>query len=204
MFKQVFDESIQISKDLNCDMSDDAILEKMILPPVQEWNSDLKLKLFISSYNALPTDQHREKLIVAIKNSRSAGKGSIRGKILENAVILLAKKHSCKVETNSRLPALSAESIDCVITLKNGEILYIMCQVDLWNGGQQTNRADKYLNQSRIFISVVYNEYQYDQAKEKKNNKANTVNEWITTAYKQKRLMWLADLDKYLRAANGK
>ena len=79
-----------------------------------------------------------------------------------------------------------------------------MCQVDLWNGGQQTNRADKYLNQSRNFISVVYNEYQYDQAKEKKNNKANTVNEWITTAYKQKRLMWLADLDKYLRAANEK
>jgi len=130
---------------------------------------------------------------------RSPAKGSIRGRLFEDAVECLAERYNCVVKRNVRVPDV-AESIDCVIYLPNGAYFYVMCQMDLWNGGQQVNRAEKYLKESQTnFISLVYNPYEPPTKATKNNVKKHQLDSWISKAYEERRLMWLSDLDAELR-----
>jgi hypothetical protein len=193
---------MQLADELGCDFSDGAVIDHMRLPPVELWDSDEKLRGFLGIHETLVNLGLNDKVIElerAIKCCRSAAKGSIRGALLERSVMRLAQRHGCQVRRNVRLPEVAKESIDCVITLPDGREMYVMCQIDLWNGGQQTNRADKYLNRAHAsLVSVVYNPYQAPKAT-RNNKKSQELHGWITQAHEQRKLMWLADLDDYLK-----
>lgn len=202
MNREIYERSKSIIQDLRLDLSADGVLGRMKLPPVSEWSKDPKLRLFIPIREKLK-EEDIPALEQAIKNCRSASKASISGKFLEDAVEALANRHGCEVRRNVRINDVAKESIDCVIRLPGGEVLYVMCQMDFWGGGQQTNRAEKYLNRDDVkFISVVYNHYIPPSVSSRRNLKAQELHGWLVKAYSQKRLMWLADLDDYIRERN--
>ena len=204
MNQETYTQSASLLQDLGFDYSSESILDKMSLPPLEDWVNDKKLAPFVAVRSMLPP-QGIALLERAIKNSRSAAKGSINGKLLEDAVEELAKRHGCTVERNVRINNVAAESIDCVITFIDGSKEYFMCQMDLWNGGQQGNRAEKYLNRNDgIFICVVYNEYTPPSQSSGRNEKSQVLYQWIKKSYETRRLMWLADLDNYIRERNAK
>jgi hypothetical protein len=76
-----------------------------------------------------------------------------------------------------------------------------MCQVDLWGGGQQINRAYKYLANDKI-TSVVYN--RYDLKKQRPGSKSDRTQQLLLQSHASKKLMWLSDLDLYIRENNEK
>ncbi len=204
MNAKIYERSMKLAEDLGYDLSDDAIIEQMKLPPIDDWKNDKKLHLFISPRETLLSLGEHDavhKLDLAIKCSRSGAKASIRGHLMEKMVMDLAKQRGCEVQRNIRMPNVG-ESIDHTIKISNGKELRFMCQVDLWSGGAQVNRAEKYLkNNHQSFICIVYN--QYKQPKQtKKNKKSQELHGWISDAYLQKKLMWLADLDDYLKDQN--
>jgi len=206
-FKKSYESGRSLLQDLGFDLSADGVLDKMKLPPVSEWHKDNKLRLFVPVMTALTEKSEKDvvqQLECAIKNCRSASKASINGKILEDAVEALARRYGCEVRRNVRINSIAEESIDCEIRFSTGDKAYIMCQMDLWNGGQQTNRAEKYLNRKYDvnFISVVYNQYK-PPTKTCKNLKAEKIKKWIFDAYDEKRLMWLADLEVYIKERNA-
>ena len=111
----------------------------------------------------------------AHKLVKAGTKGVIRGKamnkLIEKQVKFLLKKCNVSdqliISTEKTHTQFSTdEKPDIVIEDKRtGKILIIMNQVDLWGGGQQTNRASKYLNlakkykKNKKFISVVAKKY---------------------------------------------
>lgn len=199
----VYERSRVLLQDLGFDLSADGILDRMKLPPITEWHRDKKLRLFVPIRAKLGADDI-PLLERAIKNCRSGSKASINGKFLEDAVEALARRHGCEVRRNVRLDSIAKESIDCVIRFPDGDEAYIMCQMDFWSGGQQTNRAEKYLNRNNAtFISVVYNPYNPPSQSSTRNVKAQEVYRWISKAHSERRLMWLADLEDYIRERNA-
>ena len=200
---EIYERSEEILQNLGFNLSNDKVLDLMRLPPVSEWSRDPKLSPFIPVWEKLEEDGHHD-LERAIKNCRSGAKASINGKILEDAVEALARSHNCDVKRNVYQRDVAKESIDCVIRFPDGEEISVMCQMDLWSGGQQTNRAEKYLNRNDAsFISVVYNPYNPPSSSSRRNLKAHEVYRWISKAHSERRLMWLADLDSYLRERNA-
>lgn len=202
MNQETYKRSGSILRDLGFDFSADGILDHMKLPPVSEWHRDKKLRLF-APIRAKLKDEDIPLLERAIKNCRSGSKASINGKFLEDAVEALARQHGCEVRRNVRLNDVAKESIDCVIKFPDGKEVYVMCQMDFWSGGQQTNRAEKYLNRNdATFISVVYNPYNPPSSSSRRNEKAQEVYRWISKAHNERRLMWLADLEDYIKERN--
>lgn len=206
MNNTIYEKSVTLAMDLGFDLSDKGIIDAMQLPPIEEWKRDKKLRGFIDVYheinNNIKDGFNKSRALAAlneaIKPSRSAAIGNTRGNLLEQAVESLAHRWGCTVERGVRMNDVAAESIDCVITLKSGEKLLLMCQIDLWGGGQQTNRADKYLNNDKI-ISMVYN--YYDGDKKRKGKSAGTCL-LLKQAYDSKKLMWLSNLDQVMREDN--
>lgn len=203
MNREIYERSGAILRELGFDLSSDGVLDRMRLPPTEEWSRDAKLRLFIPIREKLK-EEDIPILERAIKNCRSASKASINGKFLEDAVEALARRYGCDVRRNVRRGDVAKESIDCAIKFPDGSEIYVMCQMDLWNGGQQTNRAEKYLNRNdATFISVVYNPYNPPSRSSRRNVKAQEVHGWIARAHSERRLMWLADLDDYIRERNA-
>ena len=206
---QTYEKSVAIAKRSGFDLSDDAIKRNTTLPPLPEWKNDKKLSGFlhvIDLINDFVKDEKQKsdllfELETAIKGTRSAAMGAIRGHLFEKAVETLAIELGCTVQKNVNMPDLAAETIDYIITLKDGAVLYCMCQIDLWGGGQQTNRSDKYLKNNKI-TSIVYN--LYDITPTTRARKTSTTHELLSQAYASGRLMWLADLDAYIRERNEK
>lgn len=206
---EIYEKSVTIAKELGFVLSDSGISESTQLPPVEEWSNDKKLSGFLdlhSQINVNVKDENIKSSMLAaleagIKRCRSASIGSLRGSLLERAVEALAHELGCTVERNVRMNDIADESIDCVITLKSGEKLYCMCQVDLWGGGQQINRAYKYLTNDKI-TSVVYN--RYDLKKHRPGSKSDRTQQLLLQSHTSKKLMWLSDLDLYIRENNEK
>lgn len=206
MNRTIYKESVNIAMKHGFDLSDKGIIDAMQLPPVEKWKSDKKLRGFLGLYHNIINKDEDENakfatltlLFEAIKPSRSAAIGAIRGGLFEQAVEALARRWGCTVEKGVRMSDVVSESFDHVITLKSGEKLFLMCQIDLWGGGQQTNRADKYLKNDKISIAMVYN--YYDGDKKRKGKSAGL----LRKAYDSKKMMWLSDLDQLLREDNEK
>lgn len=201
-FKEIYDKSVELTRDLlGHDLSDKSIVALTILPPFKEWKEDKKLSEFCDLYKEI-THSQQEKLIFALKKTRSAAIGNIRGKKLETTVKMLAERYSCAVETQVKNSAIAGELIDLKITTPNGKILYVMCQIDLWGGGHQVNRAEKYLirkpGEEEHFVSIVYGLYEAPSNTNKLTQRyAN--HSRLVEAYTQKKLMWLFDLENYLK-----
>lgn len=193
--------SKEIYEDLGFDLSKEAIISKTNLPSPEEWHQDKKLAGFsetmiylknqaqIGNYEAAALIPGLE---IAIKNSRSQSIASIRGNMLEEAVSNLGNSLGATLLKQVDAPELSNECIDVQLT-KNKKIMNIMCQVDLWSGGAQRNRCDKYLNLTKSsLISLVWNEP--PKIGNKKTGSGRRTIENLVLAWEEGRLMWLWDL----------
>jgi len=209
MNRAIYEESKALAMELGFDLSDKGIIESTQLPPVEKWKDDKKLSGFLDLYKQIDLDHEdenirsnrRDALKTAIKTSRSASIGTTRGNLFEQAVEALALREGCTVDKNVRMNDIADESIDYVITLKSGEKLFLMCQIDLWGGGQQINRAYKYLKNDKI-TSIVYNPY--DLKKSRTGTKSYNTQHLLLQSYTCKRVMWLSDLKQLIREDNEK
>jgi hypothetical protein len=72
--------------------------------------------------------------------------GNDRGNALNRITCDLLGQHSFVVNAEPEITyAGVSEIVDVLATLQDGSRFVIMCQVDLWNGGAQINRGDKYI-----------------------------------------------------------
>jgi len=107
-------------------------------------------------------------------------KGAIRGnkfnKIVKDKILSLKDKYSKIIDVTFETLIKnedSKERPDFVIFNKiNNKFIIGMNQVDLWNGGQQINRASNYLdnsknNENKKFLCVIANKYECKNIKSK-------------------------------------
>jgi len=209
MNRAIYEESKALAMELGFDLSDEGVNDAMQLPPVEKWEDDKKLSGFLPMWEKIDSafkdentksDWHDELKTLA-KTTRSASKGSIRGNLFEQAVEALALREGCSVEKDVEMYDIADESIDYVITLKSGKKLFLMCQIDLWGGGHQSNRAYKYLKNDNI-TSIVYNPY--DLKKSRPGTKSYNTQQLLLQSHNCKRLMWLSDLKQLIREDNEK
>lgn len=171
------------------------VIEKInTLKDVNQDNADL--------YNEL--SQIKESLIEVICNNRSQAKGKIVGEAFNKLIAKILFLNGFSVKTECKIDEFT-ELLD-VHAIKGDLELIIFCQMDLWNGGHQTNRCRNYLNPKKLemhnqkqykYICIVFNEYSYRNNNSKKTQK-NADHDIILNAYENKNLMWINDLIDFI------
>lgn len=194
---QKYKDSESLLKNMGFDLSRDSILKETKLPPIELWDKDDKLGPFkeIVEDQLLPIDI-KDKLINALKGTRSASIASVRGNLFNRAIAEIAKNAGYTIEREVSRPQAVSELVDVVATNpKTGKEIMIMCQICLWGGGEQSNRADKYLDNENI-VCVVFN--QYKLPKTSKAAQAMQLSSKICKAIENQRLFWAKDFQNFL------
>ena len=210
-FKEYYDASKKIY-----DFHDQTTkLELMIelLPPMEKWNSDVKLKTFsdllVKVEKLSCPENEKTDLYTDIKTcaavSRSAALGAKWGHMLEDIVATIFKDNGWSVDRNVKKYKFFDESVD-IVAVKGSETFNVMIQMGLWEGGHQSNRLMKYLTNNNIdrftnngekYLCIVYNEYTPPKRK-KKSEKQKIIYDTIVNAICRKNLIWVGHLRKFL------
>ena len=133
------------------DLSDENLIRAGISRALEriKLNKDVKARRFRALCEKYDLDLEVGADFLA--NGSSGRIGNDRGNTLNKIVADLLSKHPFveKAETEVKYPRVS-EIVDVLATLQDGSRFVIMCQVDLWNGGAQGNRGDKYIVDSKF------------------------------------------------------
>lgn len=169
----------QINKDILNDLKDKKLLNEYLKCKSVN-NSIDKLVNILKDVNIEEKKINEIKTKYILELIPAGTKGVIRGnkfnEIVKNYInnLNLDKKiYEIKFETNCD-NVLTDERPDCYIkNIKNNKVIIIMNQLDLWKGGQQSNRGSKYLIDCKLntettkLLCVICNEIKFKTNKNK-------------------------------------
>lgn len=161
--------------------------------------------------NILKDVKIEDKIINEIKNkyilelippgTKSVIRGNKFNEIVKNYINNLKLDNNIyeiKFETHCN-DIITAEKPDWYIkNIKTNKVIIGMNQMDLWNGGHQMNRGDKYLINSNIntnkskLLCVICNKIQFKNNLNKKFN-------FFKIGFKNNTLCYLSNLDKIIK-----
>ena len=178
----------QYSQEIADELSDE-YLYKLYMNSNSTIGKEKKVSLYIeelfNNYKILSDKEFELNKIETIKKITSimiepGTKGAIRGnkfnKIVKEKILSLKNKYSDIIDVTFETSIKnddSKERPDFVIFNRlNNKFIIGMNQVDLWNGGQQINRASNYLdnnknNENKKFLCVIANKYECKSIKSK-------------------------------------
>ena len=169
----------QYSKEIEDKLSDENLNEQFI-----KCNSSQKIKTQIKNilkndYNDDVLLQKRVEQLLAL--SIPAGtKGVIRGNMFNNIVkeeLLLIKKDYDQLDISFEKKIKDCNERPDFIIKCNNKYIIGMNQVDLWNGGQQLNRASNYLDdlkntETKKFLCVIAYKYIFKNSHRQEKSKS--------------------------------
>lgn len=200
-FRQLHTSSVDIAKKYNLDISKKAIIASQASDfryDRDRWLKDEKLKSAVPLIDTLeksgvPLASYENELYELILATRSASIGAVRGHRLNKLVADICREAGWAVTTEVKKDVAS-EKVDVVAKSKSGAVVNFMIQVGLWEGGQQSNRANGYLSNENI-VCVVYNEYVQPGNRSKQGKRLEKL---LFDAYKENRLIWVGQLPNFL------